>query len=170
MCYEQEYSDRIVKIAFDRTGKKGPYGKSEDDLPVYVDEYWNINVELDDVWFCKLVYKSNGLNEWYFALPVEKVETDTVAVDQGIATGEEKKNIVAVGEDTLYSKILRPGKYDVYRSFDGRYLELIPSDDGDIFCTDNTIGIDDLDRFVGTTPRVLEYTCRNDRFLIKLEE
>ncbi len=167
MCFDWEYEGDTVRIRFDKSSERGFYGQADDGIIVFVDRFMDPGVSLGETWNCRLVYKGTDLSRYYFAWPLSKVEVCGGSIVEEPSTEE---TIVAVGSDVLFSNAFLPGRYEAYRSFDGSCLQLVSSRSGDIECRENTMRIDGLDRFVGKTPRNLDYSRREDGYLIKLEE
>ncbi len=174
MCYFEEYPEETEIITFDRNEDRGIAGKADDGLIVFVDKFSYVDVKYMETWHCKLL-RGPGPSQYYFAWPIDRVEKKQTAVEMPEeclpkpVAGDD--SFVAVGDDRLFSKKLRAGNYVAYRSLNGMWLQLMPSDHGNIRCRDNSVAIEGLDGFVsGQFPRNLECTCREDCFLIKLEE
>jgi len=172
--YPEGYPDEAELIKFDKTGKQGRVvGRADDGLAVFVDKYRNVNVELGESWYCRLVRPRDSLGNYYWAWPIEKVRPISRSDQSFENVTDEKFNgdvFVAVGNDTIRSIMLSPGRYEAYRSLNGMWLQLKPSDGGRIECIDNSVVLKGLDSFVSRSlPATLEYICSGDSFLIKLE-
>lgn len=137
---------------------------------MFVDSYSKVEVGLEETWICRLL-RGRCLSQYYLAWSIEKVEKKQpgVEVKEEIPVGDE--TLVALGNDKLFSKKLIEGRYIAYRSLNGSWLQLVPSENGNIGCKDNSIAIEGLDGFMsGQFPKMLDYSCKEDCFLIKLEE
>jgi hypothetical protein len=92
--------------------------------------------------------------------------------EEAEGTPAEPAGFLAIGDDTLYSPDLKPGNYMVFRSFNGKHLEIIRDDDGDVPCYEDSISLELLDAALGCKrlPALLECEIEGDRFLLKLAE
>lgn len=170
MCYFDEYPEETELITFGKMEERGVSGRADDGIIVFVDRFSKVDVALGETWHCKLL-RAPGLSQYYFAWPIEKVEKKQPVAEKTIEIKEEDGSFIALGNDRLFSNKLRTGNYAAYRSLNGSWLQLIPSENGNVGCRDNSIAIEGLDGFIsGQFPQTLEYTCREDCFLIKLEE
>lgn len=170
MCYFDEYPKETELITFGKMESRGITGRADDGIIVFVDNYSKVEVGLGETWICRLL-RGRGLSQYYLAWPIEKVvkEQPIEKVKKKIPEGND--SFVALGDDRLFSKKLREGRYTAYRSLNGSWLQLIPNENGNIRCKDNSVAIEGLDGFMsGQFPKTLEYSCKEDCFLIKLEE
>ncbi|WP_400210223.1 hypothetical protein [Methanomethylophilus alvi] len=170
MCYFDEYPEETELITFGKMESRGITGRADDGIIVFVDSYSKVEVKLGETWICRLL-RGRGLSQYYLAWPIEKIERKQPVEEVSEEISIEDGSFVALGNDRIFSKKLREGHYTAYRSLNGSWLQLIPSENGNIGCRDNSIAIEGLDGFMsGLFPRTLEYSCREDCFLIKLEE
>lgn len=170
MCYFEEYPEETELITFGKMENRGITGRADDGIIVFVDSYSNVEVGLGETWICRLL-RGRGLSQYYLAWPIEKVVKKQTAVEAKTESSAGNKSFVAQGNDKLFSNMLSDGKYTAYRSLNGSWLQLVPNENGNIGCKDNSVAIEGLDRFIaGQFPRILECVCRDDSFLIKLEE
>ena len=170
MCYFEEYPEETELITFGKMESRGVSGRADDNIIVFVDSYSNVEVRLGETWICRLL-RGRGLSQYYLAWPIEKVGKEQPATKPKEEIPPTDESFVALGNDVLFSKKLREGCYIAYRSLNGSWLQLMPRRDGNIGCKDNTVAIEGLDGFIpGEFPKVLEYSCKEDCFLIKLEE
>lgn len=169
MCYFDEYPEETELVTFGKMESRGITGRADDGIVVFVDSYSKVEVGLGETWICRLL-RGRGLSQYYLAWPIEKVEKEQTVAGTKEENPADDGSFVALGNDRLFSKNLREGRYTAYRSLNGSWLQLVPNENGNIGCRDNSIAIEGLDGFMsGQFPKTLEYSCKEDCFLIKLE-
>ncbi len=180
MCQFWNYSEATEIIHFFGKRKEGVFGQAEDGIIVFVDRDMGVEVEEDDTWICRLSKYQNPDKKIYWAWPLEKVEKKEESVEEknveetrteAIETVTTRIGITAEGGDRMCSEMFTADRYMAYRSLNGVYMELIENPMGDIICKDRSVAIEGLDIFIGTEfPVTLDFTRREDGFLIKLEQ
>ena len=169
MCYFDDYPEETELITFGKMESRGITGRADDGIIVFVDSYSKVDVGLGETWICRLL-RGRGLSQYYLACPIEKVEKEQPVTEEKDEIPAEDGDFVTLGNDRLFSKKLREGGYTAYHSLNGSWLQLVPSENGNIGCRDNSIVIEGLDGFMsGQFPKTLDYSCKEDCFLIKLE-
>jgi len=171
MCFAEEYPEETELISFNKMEERGVTGRADDGVIVFVDRFMNVDVKLGETWHCRLHRNMTGLSQYYLAWPISKVETIKPKTEPIPVQAKETETFTALGNDRIFSEKLREGTYIAYRSMNGAWLQLKPSEKGNIRCRDNSISIEGLDEFVcGQLPRSLDFISAEDSFLIKLEE
>jgi len=200
MCYLDEFPDEQHLIRFNKMNSKGVCGIAEDGHDVYMDSYSGIRPQFGDAWYCNLIRKDTPTNHFYIANPVYKVEdrsgalvelsvqkndelgsTADVPEEESavvVETNEsqeqfipELSGFVAIGDDTIFSLRLTAARYNVYRSFNGEHLEIIPDVNGNIPCIRNSIALESLDDILDIKDPVrLDFTMKEDRILLNLTQ
>lgn len=168
MCRFEDYPDETETILFDSMASKGPSGKASDGIIVFVDWNSGIDVKQGEMWICKLRRNASIVSTNYFAWPIDRVGTDGSERETLVVAGN---GTVTIAGDSVHSDALPDGMYEVYRSLNGRCLELRKGADGDIPCKDGTMRLEGLKAIlVGGPLGISLLTMDEGHFIIKLEQ
>lgn len=163
-----DYPEETETILFDGMAPKGPCGNASDKLIVFVDKNSGVKVKQGEKWICRLARNPSATSKNYFAWPIDKVGAVEPTEKAPIAASN---GTVTITGDTVFSDALPDGMYAVYRSLNGRCLELKKSVDGDIPCKNGSMRLEGLEAILaGGSPDISLLTMDVGHFIIKLEQ